>query len=251
MTSTTGMNGRLGNQIIRNLAVSLIAEKYNLKVEYHNKDLINKLGIELFSGSNTYTNTIFLTDDNYFFIYDCPNLHYNLDPNVHYFQSKVISNFINWHLNKDIVKSNIIKNNKFKERYNNNNDLFVHVRLTDAAQWNPGIKYYFNMIATINFDNLYVSTDDKNHDITQMILQAYPSAQLIDYDEINTIQFGSTCKNVLLSHGSFSAVIGYLSFFSKIYYPEYNHPGHLDYSKNIWYGDMFSIDYWNRCPVDV
>ena len=31
MTST-GNNGRLGNQIIRNLAVSLIAEKFNLKV---------------------------------------------------------------------------------------------------------------------------------------------------------------------------------------------------------------------------
>ena len=34
MTSTTGNNGRLGNQIIRNLAVSLIAEKYNLQVDY-------------------------------------------------------------------------------------------------------------------------------------------------------------------------------------------------------------------------
>ena len=29
MTTTTGNNGRLGNQIIRNLAVSLIAEKNN------------------------------------------------------------------------------------------------------------------------------------------------------------------------------------------------------------------------------
>ena len=42
MTTTTGNNGRLGNQIIRNLAVSLIAEKYNLKVDYYNKELITK-----------------------------------------------------------------------------------------------------------------------------------------------------------------------------------------------------------------
>jgi len=34
MISTTGSNGRLGNQIIRNLAVSLLAKKHNLKVEY-------------------------------------------------------------------------------------------------------------------------------------------------------------------------------------------------------------------------
>ena len=39
--------GRLGNQIIRNLAVSLIAEKHNLKVNYYNEDLIIKLGIIL------------------------------------------------------------------------------------------------------------------------------------------------------------------------------------------------------------
>ena len=30
MTTTVSYNGRLGNQIIRNLAVSLIAEKHNL-----------------------------------------------------------------------------------------------------------------------------------------------------------------------------------------------------------------------------
>lgn len=49
MTSTTGTSGRLGNQIIRNLATSILVEKHNLKVDYHNKHLINKLGIELFS----------------------------------------------------------------------------------------------------------------------------------------------------------------------------------------------------------
>jgi len=50
MTSTNGP-GRLGNQIIRNLAVCLLAQKYDLNVDYTNKDLIKKLGIELYSGS--------------------------------------------------------------------------------------------------------------------------------------------------------------------------------------------------------
>ena len=39
MTLTTA-NGRLGNQIIRNLAVSLLAKKHNLRVNYVNNDLI-------------------------------------------------------------------------------------------------------------------------------------------------------------------------------------------------------------------
>jgi hypothetical protein len=250
MTTTTGNNGRLGNQIIRNLAVSLIAEKYNLKVDYYNKELITKLGINLFSGSNTYNTTNNLTDDNYFTIYNCGNLTYNLDPNKNYFQTKEITNFLYKYLHTDIVKTNIIENNIFKERYNKNNDLFIHIRLDDAEKWNPGVNYYLNTIKNINFDNLYISTDDKNnHNIIRTILNIYPQAQLIMYDEINTFQFASTCKNILLSHGSFSAMIGYLSFFSKIYYPEYNHPGYIDQQNNIWYGDMFSIDNWISCGI--
>jgi hypothetical protein len=239
MTSTSGTSGRLGNQIIRNLAVSLIAEKHDLKVDYFNKELIDKLGIELFSGSNTYDSMQYLTDDNYFAMYNCDNLQCNLNPNHNYFQTKEITNFLYNYLSVNKIKSNIIEHNTFKERYNNNNDLYIHIRLTDAARWNPGIIYYMNAIKNINFDKLYISTDEQNHTIISELLQLYPDTQLLYYDEISTFQFASTCKNIILSHGSFSAVIGYLAFFSTVYYPEYE-------SDKIWYGDMFSIDNWIR-----
>ena len=77
--TTTIENGRLGNQIIRNLAVSLIAEKYNLYVEYCNKSLINDLGINLFTGKEKFNNMITLDDNNYFSIYNCNNLESNLE----------------------------------------------------------------------------------------------------------------------------------------------------------------------------
>ncbi len=243
MTSTSGNNGRLGNQIIRNLAVSILAEKHNLKVDYYNKHLINKLGIELFSGSNLYECIENLTDDNYFEIYNIDKLNYNLNPNHSYFQSNHVSKFLYNYLQKDKIKSNIIDNNPYKERYNKNNDLYIHIRLTDAAHFNPGITYYKNAIKNINFDNLYISTDDKNNNIVIELLQLYPSSKLIECDEINTFQFASTCKNIILSHGSFSAIIGYLSFFSNVYYPEYE-PG------KIWYGDIFSIDNWIKLKVN-
>ena len=127
MTST-GDLGRLGNQIIRNLAVSLLAEKHNLKVNYYNNDLIYKLGIKLFSGINSYESIQDLTDDNYFTIYNCDNLNYNLQPNHNYFQTKEITNFLYNYLHSDKVKSNIIENNPFRNRYNNNNILFIHIR---------------------------------------------------------------------------------------------------------------------------
>jgi len=243
MTSTTGNNGRLGNQIIRNLAVSLLAKKHNLKVDYYNKYLINKLGIELFSGSNSYNCIQYLTDDNYFTIYNIDELNYNLNPNKNFFQTKEITNFLYNYLHKYEIKSNIIDNNPFKKRYTKNNDLFIHIRLTDVEHFNPGITYYVNAIKNIIFDNLYISTDDKNNNMVKELLKLYPSSQLINFDEISTFQFASTCKHIILSHGSFSAVIGYLSFFSSIYYPEYE-------LNKIWYGDMCSIDNWIKLKVN-
>lgn len=242
MTSTTGDNGRLGNQIIRNLAVSLIAEKHNLNVNYYNKDLINRLGIELFSGNNTHTTSQYLSDENYFTIYNSDNLDYNLNSDHNYFQTKEIMNLIYNYLHTDKNKSNIVAMNPFKYRYNTNNDLFIHVRLTDAEQFNPGITYYINAIKIMNYDNLYISTDDKNNNIIIELLRLYPLAKLIDYDEIHTFQFANTCKHIILSHGSFSAIIGYLSFFSNIYYPEYE-------LNKIWHGDMFSINEWIKLSV--
>ena len=235
--TTTNHNGRLGNQIIRNLAVSLVAEKYDLHVDYHNEHLIRRLGIQLFSGSKLFSSTIPLSDDNYFSIYNGGNLNDNLNPNSNYFQTLPITNLLHTYLHSDKIKANIIESNPFNARYNANNDLYIHIRLTDATQWNPGINYYMNAIKTINFENIYISTDDRSHNIIKEIMKAYPSAALIEYDEITTFQYASTCKNIILSHGSFSAVVGYLSFFSTVNYPEYD-------LNHIWYGDMFSINGW-------
>lgn len=242
ITTTTGNKGRLGNQIIRNLAVSLIAEKYNLKVDYFNKDLIEKLGINLFSGTNVHNKNCELNDNNYFSIYNCGELNCNLNTDDAYFQSKDISNWLYNYLHTDIVKSNIINKNPFKKLYNANNSLFIHVRLTDIAHYNPGINYYINAINHIGYSKLYISTDDTKHYIIQKILKLYPGSKIINYDEITTFQFASTCKHIILSHGSFSAIIGYLSFFSTVYYPEYE-------LNKIWYGDMFSIKDWIKCRV--
>ena len=230
MTSTY-YNGRLGNQIIRNLAVSLIAEKHNLYVDYCNNEWISELGINLFSGTHTFYNTIILGDDNYFLIYNCTDLTYNLDPNNSFFQTTEIGNLLYKYLNTHKIKLNIINKNPFIERYNTNNDLYIHIRLTDMTDSNPGLNYYMNTIKSIEFENLYISTDEPTHDIITQIINYYPTAIILDYNEILTIQFASTCKNIILSQGSFSALIGYLSFYSKVYYPA--HHGGL-YNINSW-----------------
>lgn len=242
MTSTQNSSGRLGNQIIRNIAVSIVAEKHNLYVDYSHYELIKSIGVNLFVGKNNYNTTIELNDDNYFQILSEDNLYNNLESKWHFFQTKNISYLIYRYLHE--INQNIINKNPFNVRYNNNNDAFIHIRLTDCAKYNPGIDYYLKSIEVINFDNLYISTDDKNHIIIHQLIEKYPNAILLNYDEVTTFQFSSTCKNIILSHGSFSAIIGYLAFYSTIYYPEHN----ID---KIWYGDMFSIDGWIKIDFNM
>jgi hypothetical protein len=195
MTSTTAYNGRLCNQIIRNLAVSKIAEKNDLFVEYSSHEEMKQLGIDLFIGTQSYDKTVSLTDANYFSIYD-QKIRYNLNPNNDYFQTKEIIKILHKHIQS--VKNNIIENNPFKARYQKNNDVCLHIRLTDTDQFNPGAQYYLNTLSSLSFDRLYLSTDDPTHPIITQIIQKYPRAILFKLDEVQSIQFASTCKYVVL-----------------------------------------------------
>jgi hypothetical protein len=135
---------------------------------------------------------------------------------------------------------NIVKNNKFTERYNANNDVFLHIRLGDVIQHNPGFKYYDKVLSSLEFNKGYIASDTSNHEICMKLKEKYANIEILNSNEVDTILFGSTCKHVVLSHGSFSAIIGYMAFFSDVYYPMYE-------SNKNWYGDMFTnIPGWIR-----
>ena len=77
-----------------------------------------------------------------------------------------------------------------------------------------------------------IGTDDVQHSIVQTLIREF-DAQLYIGSPVDTIFYASTCKYVVLSHGSFSATIGWMAFFSKtIYYPPRE--------PSAWYGDMFT-----------
>lgn len=236
MSKTTPNNGRLCNQIIRNIATSFIAQKHNLKVSYSSYDQIKQLGIELFSGDKTYTNTIKLNRENFFTLLNDASLQSNIDPNKCYFQTTEISKYIYSYLNNGNIKEKIIVSNKFSNRYNNNNDIFIHIRLGDAVKYNSGIKYYDYAIQKIKetnkIDNIYICSDSPQHNLVkQLVLKHNCIVKLLN--PVDTIMFGSTCKYVILSHGSFSAIIGWLSYFSSVYYKKID---------KKWHGDLFCID---------
>ena len=146
MSKTTTRNGRLCNQIIRNLSLSLLAKKYDLHVEYSNfEDINNNLGINLHVGNKKYEKTNKITNTNYMkHLNENLKVDYNLNMMNDYFQTEEITTILQKHLKEQM--KNIMDKNPYKERYNynNNNDIFLHIRLDDTKRWNVGIDYYIH-----------------------------------------------------------------------------------------------------------
>lgn len=243
--------GRLGNSIIRNLATSLIAEKFDLYVEYKDHEIMKKIGLNLFVGSKKYKNTIRLSDNNYFKILKLNKLESNIDPNNNYFQTKKITHFIHNHLKNN--ERWIIDINPYKNLYNKNNDCFVHIRLRGIEKFNPGFKYYDDIISSVNPSKIYLATDDTRieHDINKKLKEKYKQKLIfMGKDLLKIFHFGSTCKYVILSYGSFSAFIGYISFFSKVYYKKIDEKTAWDYNvkteHNMFDDHCSKIKPWNR-----
>jgi hypothetical protein len=95
------------------------------------------------------------------------------------------------------------------------------------------------VLSLILFETGYISSDSIDHEICKKLILKY---KLIIYNdnEINTIQFASTNKYIILSSGTFSWLIGIFSFFSEVYYPKI---------KVIWHGDIFVFPKWKEINI--
>ena len=231
--------------------MSLIAQKFDLIMRYQRAEEIEKLGITLFSGKKKYNKHKVLMEKNFYSILNRESIYFNVRSNpMCFYQTKEITDDINIYLNSPPVMKKIIDNNVHKERYNNNNDCFVHIRLGDVAGWTPGFDYYYKLIMQFKFDNLYIATDSPGHEIIAMLRNKFPNLQIYDTNLPDIMMFGSTCKYVVLSYGSFSAVIGYLSFFSHVFYKKVTHKTAWDWfsgDKNNMFNDKYTkIGQWKE-----
>jgi len=231
-------NGRFGNLFFVNMVMHFISKNYNLKTTYKYHDKFINLGIDFYIGNNTYEESTYLTELNYFdLITKNDNFTNIIVTNNSWFQNYEFCLFLEIYFNQENIKNKIIQKNKFSDRYNNNNDLFVHVRLNDIEELsnNNSFEYYDSIIKKYNFDNGYISSDNLNNSICYNLMKKY-SLKIINLNEEETIMFGSTCNNIVLSGGTFSWLIGFLAFYSKnINYPNNN---------KKWYGDIFIYKNW-------
>ena len=231
-------NGRLGNLFFVNMVLHFLSLKLNLNSNYKYFDKFVKLGIYLHKGNNSYDDTLTITDDNFIEIIqnsDISKCNVILN-NENWFQTSEFASYLQKYFNISYNKYKITEKNIFKNRYNCNNDLFIHVRLGDVeSRVNNIIQYYDETIKNLIYNNGYISSDDISNPMCQFLIKKY-NLIIINYDVIETIMFASTCNNIILSGGTFSWLIGFFSFYSKnIYYPNL---------KNCWFGDIFKFSFW-------
>lgn len=213
MSKSSGA-GRFGNQLVRALALNLVARKHDLKSDYQGKAQIAKIGIKLFSGKKVHKKTETIRDGNYISILNRTNNAVNLRTSG-YFQTRKITGLIHQYLQEESVREDIMSGNKYKNRYGNNNDCFIHVRLGDVQRFNPGLTYYEKILKGLKYDNLYISSDTPGHKTVQHLIKHY-GAQLKN-DITDIFLFAPTCKHLILSYGTFSAMLGYLAYHSQVY----------------------------------
>jgi len=213
-------SGKLCNQIIRNIALSIVAEKFDLKAEYQSIEKMKELGVPIFSGKNIYSSNQKFSQINKFD--NIKEINYNLETNGYFQHFPNITYIYNY---LQIHKKNIINKNPWKERFSNNKDLFIHLRARHIKKYMLDSSYYQHCIDKSKYENIYLATDNKSHVTVKNLINQYPNIKLVDKSPLKTIQFGSTCSNIILSHGTFSAMIGYLAYFSENIYYYNNKPG--------------------------
>lgn len=292
-STLTNCYGRFANQFIRNICVSAIAKKYDLSFRYkHYDEITNIMGIELYvNGKNTFDKTIEFKDE-YFEEYLFDETTETNDDEKHnicvdkiFLQTESTARYIKeqLYLNKD----NIIDANPFKEKYQNNNDIFIHIRLGDIITtynyvpqgfekylrntlnkaitkenniWKDKMqnkkvknlhltkKMMYNLMNTKQKYqetespkwNVYIASDTLQHPICQNLIKDFQNicnVKTVNDTPIQTIQFASTCKHIILSNGTFSWLIGVLGFYSDVYFPTI---------KIKWHGDIFVFPDWNE-----
>lgn len=236
--------GRFGNKLFQNMVFHFIARKYNFKVDYLQNSSFKELGINLFQGTRGMKKSmkqVFLSDDNFFSYIVSPtmldNSYFSFTDCV-YAQTNEFARYIRTYLCSGDQRKNIIDSNPYKDRYENNNDVCVHVRLGDVPHFNPGYDYYDKVLSQIKFEKGYLCSDSIDHPLCKLLIDKY-NLIAIQGTEVKTIQFTSTCNNIVLSNGTFSWMIGLLGFYSKVYFPKVT---------KVWHGNIY-FDDWNKVDV--
>jgi len=224
-------SGRLGNNLFQYVAAYIFAKKFNLKIS--SNIIENKFGLPTLTGVQNINPTINVDDFNFLSLLDSDYLkpaHYRF---VGYYQSR---DFILKYGSeiKSLFKLNFIETPK--------NQVFVAYRIGDIngeRQMLP-FEYYQDALKKLNTKDGFITSDTPDHPNVIKLMNEF-NLTLYDNSPLETIDFAKNFNNLVLSEGSFSWWIGFLSNAKNIYY---NH------RERFWHGDMFVFSSWKKLCYD-
>ena len=225
--------GRLGNAMFQNCAASILSKKFDMKVKSYRFEKELSVFNPKFhnTGRKVFENQIVVRNKNFIKLLNETEINHGLDLQDYYQLKPFVINY-----KKEILDN---FNLTFDKQYNE--DLFVHVRLGDCIQKNRvlGIDYYIQAIEQTKFKTGYISSDSLDHPLINELIRKY---DLIPYtsSSAETINFGKNFNNIVLSSGTFSWWIGFLSKAENIFYPT---------GGPKWHGDIFVFDNWTSIII--
>lgn len=231
MSVSINYSGRLGNNLFQYAAAYLFAKKFGFSLI--SGVVENSFNIPAISGREVYNPIIEVDDNNFMELLESTNM-----VDAHY-------RFIGYYQNKDFILKyrNEIKS-LFKLIFTDisKDEVFVAYRIGDISgerQMLP-IEYYQEALRNVNAKSGYITSDTLDHPNIVQLANEF-NLKIYNKSPLETIDFAKNFNNLVLSEGSFSWWMGFLSNAENIYYNE---------RPRFWHGDMFVIPEWKALKYD-
>ena len=224
-------NGRTGNQLFQYVAAYIFAKKFNLKIS--SSIVENNFDLPSLDNGEIGKIVMDVDDSNFMILLESESLEL-----AHY-------RFTGFYQIKDFILKykNEIKS-LFKLNYQNRNsdEVFVSYRIGDlnGLRLMLPFEYYQDALSKLNFNKGSITSDSPDHPNVTNLMKEF-NLEIYDASPLDTINFAKNFNNLVLSEGSFSWWIGFLSKAENIYYNE---------RPRFWHGDIFVLPEWKALKYD-